>query len=75
MEHMDEQVVDLMRDQFKALSDKIDVVHDVMQGHINKDEKYWEKVDQMRGQVSVWKMLTVPGLSGFFAWLYSAFKH
>lgn len=72
---MDEQIIDLMRDQFKTLSEKIDDVHDAMKGHIDKDEKYWAQIDQMRGQVSVWRMLTVPGISGFFAWLYNAFKH
>lgn len=72
---MDEQIVDLMRDQFRSLSEKIDGVHDVMREHMDEDKKYWAKIDTHEGQMSVWKWLTTPGLAGFFAWLYNSFKH
>ncbi len=72
---MDEQIVDLLRDQFKAVHDKVDNLSRNVQNHVEKSERYWAKLDQQEGQMSVWKWLTTPGLAGFFAWLYNAFKH
>lgn len=72
---MDEQIVDLLRDQFKAVHDKMDDLSRNVQNHVEKDERYWAKLDQQEGQMSVWKWLTTPGLAGFFAWLYNTFKH
>lgn len=72
---MDEQIVELLRDQFKAVHDKMDNLSRNVQNHVERDERYWAKLDQQEGQMSVWKWLTTPGLAGFFAWLYNAFKH
>ena len=72
---MDEQIVDLLRDQFKDVHDKMDNLSRNVQNHVEKAERYWAKLDQQEGQMSVWKWLTTPGLAGFFAWLYNAFKH
>ena len=83
---MDERVIDLMRDQFRTLSekidtvhtvlsDKVDTVHDAVQSHVNEDKQYWAKINEQEGQMSVWKWLTTPGLAGFFAWLYNSLRH
>lgn len=73
---MDEQIVDLMRDQFRALSEKIDTVHDAMQAHVDEDKKYWAKIDQQEGQVGLLKfILGASGLSAAATWLYNVLKH
>lgn len=72
---MNEQIVDLMRDQFKALSDKVDRVHDVVSEHVKEDKLYWAKIDQQQGQMSLLKAIFgASGLSGLVAWVYSIFK-
>lgn len=73
---MDEQIVDLMRDQFKSLSEKIDTVHDAMQAHVDEDKRYWAKLDQQEGQVGLLKfILGASGLSAAATWIYNVLKH
>lgn len=72
---VNEQIVDLMRDQFKALSDKVDGVHDIVKEHVNEDRRYWAKIDQQQGQMSLLNAIFgASGLSGLAAWVYSIFK-
>lgn len=74
--NMDEQIVDLMRDQFKALSDKVDGVHDIVKEHVNEDKRYWQKIDQQQGQMSLIKaLLGASGLSALITWVYNVLKH
>jgi hypothetical protein len=73
---MDEQIVDLMRDQFKALSEKIDGVHDAMREHVEEDKRYWNKIEQQEGQVGLLKfVLSASGMSAAAAWIYNMLKH
>lgn len=72
---MDEQIVDLIRDQFKTVHEKIDAIHTDMQAHTAKDERYWSKIDEQQAQLGVIKWLG-SGISGsaMLAWLYSKFS-
>ncbi len=73
---MDEQVVNMIRDQFKVMNDKVDNLHEVVQAHVEKDERYWARIDQQEGQMTLLKFMIGPGLAGFFGWLYTQFlKH
>lgn len=73
---MDEHIVDLMRDQFKALSDKIDGVHEAMQEHVTEDRRYWAKIEQQEGQVGLLKfILSASGVSAAAAWIYNVLRH
>lgn len=74
-ETVNEQIVDLMRDQFKALSDKVDGVHDIVKEHVNEDKRYWQKIDQQQGRMSLLQTLVgASGVSGLIAWAYSIWK-
>lgn len=73
---MDEQIVDLMRDQFKSLSEKIDGVRDSMNEHVAEDRRYWAKIEQQEGQVGLLKfILSASGVSAAAAWIYNVMKH
>lgn len=73
---MDEQIVDLMRDQFKNLSEKIDGVAESMQAHVAEDKRYWAKIEQQEGQVGLLKfILSASGVSAAAAWIYNVLKH
>lgn len=73
---MDEQIVDLMRDQFKALSEKVDSVHDFVRDHVNEDKRYWAKIDEQQGQIGLIKAIFgASGFSALAAWVYNSFKH
>lgn len=71
---MDEQIVDLLRDQFKTMNDKIDSLHEDVRSHVQKDERYWGKIDEQQAQIGVIRWLG-SGVSGsaLLAWLYSKF--
>ena len=71
---MDEQIIDLLRDQFKTMNEKIDSLREDMRGHIEKDELYWGKIDEQQAQLGLIKWL-FSGASGSaaLAWLYSKF--
>lgn len=82
---MDEQVVDLIRDQFASMNGKIDsmgkTVHDKIDGlsvtmreHVNKDDAYWKKIDAQQAQIGViGYLLSLSGLGAAFAWAYHKF--
>ncbi len=82
---MDEQIVDLMRDQFKLIHDKIDMTHAssnakldemrvALDGHVLEDRQYWKSIDEQRAQLSVIKWLFSGGAgTGLLAWIYSKF--
>ena len=73
---MDEQIVDLMRDQFKALSEKIDGVHDATRAHVDEDKRYWAKIEQQEGQVGMLRfILSASGVLAAAAWIYNVLKH
>lgn len=73
---MDQQVVNLIRDQFKALSDKVDTVHNVVREHVEEDQKYWAMIEQQRGQMSLLKAIFgASGFSALVAWIYNSLKH
>ena len=71
---MDEHIVDLIRDQFKAVHDKIDAIHADVREHTQKDERYWSKIDEQQAQIGVIRWLG-SGVSGsaLLAWLYHRF--
>jgi hypothetical protein len=80
---MDDQIVDLMRDQFKLIHDKIDMTQktvndniDEMKGslviHVDEDRRYWKAIDEQRGQLNLMKWL-FPSGGVLIAWLWSKF--
>lgn len=82
---MDEQIVDLMRDQFKLIHDKIDMTHQTVNAkidemketigvHADEDRRYWKAIDEQRAQLSLMKWLfSAVGGSGIMAWIYHKF--
>lgn len=68
---MDEHTVNLIRDQLAAINRNTEALHRVVSEHVQKDERYWQKIDEQRGQVSTLKWLLGPGIAGFFGWLYN----
>ena len=73
---MDQQVVDMIRDQFRVMNEKVDGLHEVVQTHVDKDERYWAKIDQQEGQLMTVKLLLGPGIAACIGWVYNQFlKH
>jgi RNA binding exosome subunit len=85
---VDEQIVDLIRDQFKAVHDKIDMTHDAVNSkidemketvnsHVEEDRRYWLAIDEQKAQLGLVKWI-FSGASGsaILAWVYATFgKH
>lgn len=84
---MDEQIVDLMRDQFKLIHDKIDMTHETVNAkidemkaavntHVEDDRRYWQAIDEHKAQLGLLKWL-FSGASGsaILAWVYQKFGH
>ena len=84
---MNEQMVDLMRDQFKLVHDKIDTMNEAVNSkiddmraavnvHVDEDRQYWRSIDEQKAQFGLIKWL-LSGVSGsaILAWLYSKFGH
>lgn len=82
---MDDQIVDLIRDQFKAVHDKIEMTHESVNSkidemkaavneHVADDRRYWAAIDEHKAQLGLVKWL-FSGASGSaaLAWLYSKF--
>lgn len=77
---MDEQVVELIRDQikqgFEHSNQKIGDLCDIMRSHVDKDLEYWKKIDEQQAQIRLVKSI---GGSGLFisavAWLWQKFGH
>lgn len=84
---MDEQIVDLMRDQFKLIHDKIDMTHETVNAkidemkatiglHADEDRRYWKAIDEQKAQLGLIKwMFSGASGSAILAWLYSKFGH
>jgi hypothetical protein len=84
---VDEQIVDLMRDQFKLIHDKIDMTHHTVNSkideikvavntHVEDDRRYWQTIDEHKAQLGLLKWL-FSGASGsaILAWVYQKFGH
>lgn len=74
---MEDAVLELIRDQFVHLNTKLDLINTTIEKHIDKDEEYWRKIDQVEGQISLLKWLGGSiSFSGLLAWLFGHFgKH
>lgn len=73
---VEQQVVDMIRDQFRLMNEKVDGLHEIVQTHVDKDERYWAKIDQQEGQLMAVKLLLGPGIAAFIGWIYNQFlKH
>ncbi len=82
---MDESQINLIRDQFKSIHDKIDMaygsldqkvesIHHDVREHIEKDERYWAKIDENEAKIGLLKWMFSGGAgTGLLAWLYSKF--
>lgn len=69
---MDDQTVNLLRDQFKQTNDKIDQLHNVVQEHVSQDQVYWKKLNEAEGQIKLLKYLSGAGPVGaLVVWVYS----
>ena len=69
---MEDHTVNLIRDQLAAINRNIESLHKVIAEHVQKDERYWQRIDEQKGQMSIiaW-FLGIPGVAGFFGWLYN----
>lgn len=74
---MDEQIIDMIRDQFQSMNGKIDKLQESVQGHLDDDKLYWTKIDQTDGQISLIKWIIGSGTVGaFILFVYNFFaKH
>lgn len=68
---MDEHTINLIRDQLSSINRNIEALHHVISEHVAKDERYWQRIDEQRGEISTVKWLLGPGVVGFFGWLYN----
>lgn len=80
MANMDEQVIDLLRDQHKQLSDNLDDLKGIIREHVDEDKRYWQKIDKQEAQIGLVKgVMSLFGGSSvlaFLAWFYNQFvKH
>ena len=77
---MDEQVIDLIRDQikqgFETTNEKIDTLGVSLTAHCEKDETYWRKIDVQHGQIQLLKGIGGSSiLSALAAYLWSKFHN
>lgn len=84
---MDDHIVDLIRDQFKAASEhsntrfdsveeKLTAMTTALSAHVEKDETYWKQIDGQQAQFRLIKGLF--GGGAFVAavtWIYERFVH
>lgn len=74
---MDDQVLELMRDQFERLHTELASLNTTLKEHTEMDQKYWQKIDAQEAQISLIKWLgSGLSISGLLGWLFSHFgKH
>lgn len=74
---MDEQVLELMRDQFERLHQELGALNTTLKDHTDMDRQYWQKIDQQEAQISLIKWVgSGLSVSGLLGWLFSHFgKH
>ena len=77
---MDEQVIDLIRDQikqgFETTNEKIDAIGISLNDHVVKDQEYWKKIDVQQGQIGVLKAIGGSSiLTAIGAYLWSKFHN
>ena len=75
---MDEQLFELINERSDRQDRKLDRIEDLLSSHIEKDERYWKKIDVTEGQVSLLKWLfggsTATLVGSAFAWLVTHIK-
>ena len=73
---IDKLIDDFHLEPEKALSDKVDGVHDIVKEHVTEDKRYWQKIDQRQGQMSlITALLGASGVSALITWVYNVLKH
>ena len=67
----DEQVVKLIENQLDQLNSRLDIIHNDIKDHLNKDLEYWRKVDQQEAQLSLLRYLAggTPVVVGGIVWM------
>lgn len=69
---MDDQIIQLLRDQFQQTNEKIDQLYTTMSDHIKQDNSYWTKIEQTEGQIRLLKWAAGAGPVGaIVVWAYS----
>jgi hypothetical protein len=54
----------------------VDGVHDIVKEHVTEDKRYWQKIDQQQGQMSlITALLGASGVSALITWVYNVLKH
>ena len=48
-------VIDLVRDQFQQVNDRLDKHYELFQAHTEKDEKAWERITDVETDMKVTK--------------------
>lgn len=74
---MDDNLLDLLRDRFDNLDKTLTTLNDTLKTHVEKDERYWQKIDKAEGQITLLKWVggTISG-GGLLGWLFTNFgKH
>lgn len=66
---MDEQLLDMINRRFDSLDDTLKDLNTTMKDHVEKDERYWLKIDQQQAQISLMKWLLGGGAgAALIAW-------
>jgi hypothetical protein len=67
---MDEQVLAMMRDRFDSLDETLKTMNASLTTHVEKDERYWLKIDQQQAQISLIRWLCGGGAgAALVAWI------
>jgi hypothetical protein len=71
---VDTQILDMLRDRFDSLDSKMEDLNVTMANHVEKDERYWLKIEAAEGQINLIRWLGGSlSISGLAAWLFSHF--
>ena len=67
---MDKDHLEILLHSLRSIEDRCQNIQETMADHIEADQGYWKKVDQMEGQVSLIKWVVgavgLGGLATFF---------
>ena len=73
---VDDPIVQMIRDRFNNVDKDNTEMLTCLKDHIQKDEKYWKKIDTQEAQIRLIKWLAGSGLgTAIGAWFYNTFRH
>ncbi len=67
---MDKDHLEILLHSLRSIEDRCQNIQESVASHIEDDQAYWKKVDQVEGQVSLIKWaISAVGATGLAAWL------